>query len=305
MKKILLLMIALLFCVCFTYAEDTDWDCTLVLLKDKMLSDRGEDENDIVKTNMSAAMPKEAMEMAFDNLKAYCCDTEKIPSDFCESINSDVFYPQSIYLFDHILDVYLRRLDAKQQNDNWSDLLYGMDPDWSGLERRTFVMQQGNDVNWSLPSEMKKKYEKFWKKGVNITMSLGEKNLVVQQSWMSNTASAIKLYDNRTLFDKYNFACDLSNYIVLSAWIEAQWLTTEEYDECIKLIENRINKEKLYVQTIMSQKWEKLLLTNMDAYLDTYFVNNKLYELMQTVFGISTSFSEINRAVSRLIPNCS
>lgn len=306
MKKILLIMIVLLSCVCLTYAADTDWDCALVFLEDKILSDwENVDENDIIKTNLNIAMPKDAMKIAFDNLKSYCCDTKKISDTVCEQVNDDVFYPQSIYLFDHILDVYLRRLDAKQQNDNWNDLLYGLEPDWSWLEWRSFMIEQGNDIKWSLPLLIQKNYEKFWHRGVKATPSFMEINWAVQGNWMADTANAISIYDTWTLVDKYSLACDLSNYITVSTWISAQSLVTEEYNECKKMIKKRIDNEKLYVQIILTQKWDKLLWSNMDAYLGTYFVSNKLSELMQTVFDISSSFSEINKAVAKLVPQCS
>lgn len=306
MRKLVLIVIVLLFCINFTHSADVDWDCVIVLSKDTILSDRDTaSEDDVVKTNLNLAMPKEAMEKAFDNLKSYCCDLEKISSNYCEDVNNDVFYPQSVYLFDHILDVYLRRLDAKQKNDNWNDLLYNLEPDEMWLEWRTFVTEHGNDINWSLPLQIQKTYEKFWHKNIQVTPSFMEINGAVQGNWLSDTVNAIKLYDTWTLFDKYNLACDVSNYISISTWIQLQWLVTNEYNACKDLVKNRIDNEKVYVQVILSQKWEKLLWSNMDAYLGTYFVNKKLSELMQTVFNISTSFSEINKAVAKLIPECS
>jgi hypothetical protein len=61
-------------------------------------------------------MPKEAMEKVFENLNKYCC--EKKINTSCIATNDSGLYPESMYIFDHVLDVYLRRLDAKQDNDN-------------------------------------------------------------------------------------------------------------------------------------------------------------------------------------------
>jgi hypothetical protein len=70
-------------------------------------------------------LPKEAMAQAMLNLKSFCCDTEFFEDadniTGCNSdskIKNDGIYPSSTYLYDHILDVSMRRLDAKQENDN-------------------------------------------------------------------------------------------------------------------------------------------------------------------------------------------
>lgn len=310
MKKIFLIVTVLLFCVSFTYAADADWDCKLVLSKDVLLSDWDSvDENDIVKTNISTAIPKKFIEKAFDNLRLYCCDMKKLSSGYCSRTNDDTLYPQSIYLFDHILDVYLRRLDAKQQNDNWNDLLYGLEPDWSWLEWREFITKRGNEVNWSLPLEIQKMYEKYWKNTQQQIPTFMEMNGAVQGNRETEVESAIKLYENRTLFDKYNLACDVgmyvSNLVYLKNVKQSQRLSTDEYNKCKNLTNARINNEYIYVKILLMQKWEKLLWSNMDAYLGTYFVSSKLSELMKTVFSMSTAFSEINKAVVQLVPQCS
>jgi hypothetical protein len=49
--------------------------------------------------------------------------------------------PSSSSLLDHILDVSLRRLDAKEENENGEDLIYGLDPDPMGRERRIYITE--------------------------------------------------------------------------------------------------------------------------------------------------------------------
>ncbi len=298
MKKIFFIVFALLLCANLTYATDTDWDCAQVLTKDRYLSNRDETNE-----NLSKAMPKEAMEKAFDNLKSYCCDTNKLGKTSCDTTSSNALYPESIYLVDHILDVYLRRLDAKQENENWSDLLYGLEPDWSGKERREFISKRGNEVNWSLPLEIQKKYEIAWTTTQSVE-SYSDYIGANKNIWTSKVSGAITVYDTWTLYDKYYLACDVSNYIVITKNFGTS-LTPQEYQSCKQLTYNRIDNEKLYVQTLLMQKWEKLLWSNMNAYLGTYFVKSKLSNLLKTIFDMSTSFSEINKAISKLTPECS
>lgn len=301
MKKVFILLIVLFFGACVTLAANTDWDCSVVFSQEKLLLNWGEDIEDPI----AKIMPKEAMEKVFDNLKSYCCDTKKLDTGSCVSKNSDVFYPESIYFFDHVFDVYLRRLDAKEENDNWENLLYWLEPDWSGKERREFIIKHGNDVNWSLPLEILQKYNSFWS-GAQTIPVYSEMDWVKQDVWEKETESAINDYDIWTLYDKYNLACDVSKYITEYVMKSANLskLTTEEYSQCKNLTNKRINNEKIYAQIVLMQKWDKMLSENMDAYMDTYFVNNKLSNLLQEIFNISTSFSEVTRAVSRLVNHC-
>jgi len=50
--------------------------------------------------------------------------------------------PASAYLFDHIIDISMRRLDAKELNENGNDLIYGLKPDPAGKERRDFITKR-------------------------------------------------------------------------------------------------------------------------------------------------------------------
>ena len=302
MKKFFIFIVTLFFVVWYVKAADTNWDCSIVFSEEKLLSNWSED-SDGENSKLAKIMPKEALEKAFFNLKSYCCDTKKISSGSCSATNSDVLYPESIYLFDHVFDVYLRRLDAKQENDNWSDLLYGLEPDPQWKEWRDFMLQHGNDVNWSLPSEIKEKYDSFWKKTID-KVSYREVNWQEQGERKEKIKEAIDDFDRWTLFDKYNLACDVSKYITENP-MQSTKLTKDEYDRCTNLTDVRMNNEYTYTQTIMMQKWEKMLSANMDVYLGTYFVKNKLSNLLQTVVNMSTAFSEVNKAVRKLIDQCS
>lgn len=295
MRKIIVLIIILLSSLSITCAASTDWDCVLVLSKDSILTSRDESKEEL--TNLIKAMPKEAMEKAIDNLGKYCCDV-KILSDNCESTNDNTLYPESIYIFDHIFDIYLRRLDAK---DN---LLYGLSADLSGQDWRNFMIEHGNEVEGSKPLEIKTKYDAFWTWNRNI-VSFVDNDSKTKNDWKDSIERQIQEYDNWTLRDKYNLACDTANYIAEHKFINGNWVTQTEYNFCKKITNNRIDHENTYVQTILMQKANKLLWWNINSYFGTYFIRNKLSNLEQILFDINTSFSEINKWVTKLTPQCS
>lgn len=308
MKKVFVLIIALFSLITITYADNGSGDCLFpvnVPIASRLNWWEENNENNEIVANLAKAMPKEAIEKAVDHLKAYCCDIHYLSSANCWQTNNNEVYPESIYLFDHILDVYLRRLDAKQKDDNWEDLLYGLKPDEMWAEWRKFIIERWNDVEWSLPLEIKDKFSSMRKLSTRITNFLGD-NETNTLNWKKSFEENIKNYDNWTLWDKYNLACDVVKYISENKLLlSTSRLSTTEYNSCKKLTKARINNEVVYTQLVLMQKGNILLWSNMKSYLNTYFVSNKLSSLQQKVFDMATSFSEVNNAVWQLIPECS
>lgn len=294
MKRIFILIISLLTLTSLCYAADTSWDCALYSTKDSKLSSwEG--------TGFVEAMPKEALEKAFDNLNKYCC--EKKINTSCESTNDSSVYPESLYLFDHILDVYLRRLDAKQDGENWKDLTYGLDPDSLWKDWREFIIERGNDVGGSLPLEIQKKYESMRKWSQNV-LRFSQYSDEAIRNWKSSIELAITTYDSWTLYDKYNLACDISKYINDNA-MKATTLTTKEYNLCKELTNNRINNENKYMKAILMQKANVLLTSSIKTYINTYLVGNKLDELQKIINNMNSSLFEVNKAIEKLTNQCS
>jgi len=299
MKKIFILIISFLTCISLCYAAESSWDCALFSTKDAVLKSLY--ENDDLE-NFAEIMPKEAMEKVFENLNKYCC--EKKINTSCIATNDSSLYPESIYIFDHILDVYLRRLDAKQDNDNWKDLLYGLEPDPLWKDWREFIIERGNDVEWSLPLEIQKKYESMWK-GTQHILRFSQYTYKTINDWKANIKSAVNSYDSRTLYDKYNLACDLTKYVSENVIQSINLITTEEYDNCKNLIKNRIDNENKYMKAILMQKANTLLTSNIKAYINTYFVGNKLSELQKIINDMNSSFFEVNKSTEKLTNECS
>ena len=304
MKRILILIAILFSMISITFAAqsdaESDGDCLFFL----NLAWWDENNNDEIVANLAKAMPKEAIEKAVDHLRAYCCDVKKGDIWLCENNNNNTVYPESVYLFDHILDIYLRRLDAKQKDDNWEDLLYGLEPDEMWAEWRNFIIERWNDVKWSLPLEIKDKFSSMRKLSARVTNFLGDNEANIN-NWKNSFEENIKNYDNRTLWDKYNLACDVAKYISeRELLLSTSKLTTSEYNSCKKLTRARINNEVVYTQVLLMQKGNVLLWDNLKSYLNTYFVSNKLSALQEKVFNMATSFAEVNNAVLQLVSEC-
>ncbi len=253
--------------------------------------------------NFGEILPKEGFEKAVENLKIFCCSQDSLKKDlnYCkDDIDTTKAVPSSAYLFDHILDVSMRRLDAKEANENGSDLIYGLKPDPSGKEWRDFITKRWNNYKWNVPLEIVEWYKKHWVKKRIIDHKRN------WQTKMPRSSESFLDYWNRTLWEKYNWVCEASTYIYLSKLPNTNSTNVyKAYVNCKSLVAKREKNEYDYTNTILMQKWNQLLHLNVKSYLDNYFSQNKMVELQQMVFGIKTLFSEINRAIPELVRNCS
>ncbi len=294
MKKLIALTIVIISFLTYTTAHDCDMVWFDLDWNFKLLEDWEYDN----------ILPQEAISQAMVNLKWFCCEKKLPKLNTCDqdgSIDQDGIYPSSVYLYDHIIDVSMRRLDAKQKNDNWEDLIYWLDPDVSWLEWRTFITDHANNKNGSIPLAISEKFKETREAQWNSLKSW--KPYSEESVW---DISDFEDYDERRLVEKFLWVCETSMYLYenLASNIDKTILNTP-YLACERMSNIRIKKEIDYTKAILMQKGNKFLYNNVKSYLDTYFSQNKLIALKQLIFNIKNTFNEINKAVPELVPNCS
>lgn len=309
MKKLIGLIISFvsIFSICFSADTSID-DCVVISIKDGSYINLNTEK-------YANILPAEAMTKIFDNLRAACCD-KKINGVNCESLNSEIF-PDSVYLFDHILDVYLRRLDAKQEDANWWDLIYGLQPDNLWQEWRTFISEIGNDSEWTPPTSINETYKRYWKWSV-FTEKYSDRDVQINNSqWMNNIEKSAQNYQDWNLVDRYYNACNLIMMMYLNMakpfTNRPSTLNTNQkqaklkniYTSCESLIRDRIFSERSYAEAIMQQKWTVFLDDTLNTYLNVYFLENKLSGLKDKMFNRWEMFKEVVKWVDKLVKNCS
>jgi len=96
-------------------------------------------------------LPVEAFERALINLKSQCCKKE-IRKTCSESDMQNIKdpYPESAWLFDHLIDVAMRRLDGVKE------LAYGLDPDPTALDRRKKITAIATNPKVTTPKDIEK-----------------------------------------------------------------------------------------------------------------------------------------------------
>ena len=146
-------------------------------------------------------VPTEAFRQALINLKAYCC-SQILSCTKAEKNNLPTKYPASAYLFDHLIDITMRRLDGIPS------LAYGLKSvDPTALIRRNKITEIANSVPPNTPQakEIEALYKNYW------TLHEGEtKNLYTVIEKYNDYNGEIPII---SLADKYNTLCEITKMI--------------------------------------------------------------------------------------------
>lgn len=231
--------------------------------------------------NINKTMPKEAFTQALNNLKAYCCSQNKITctSEEKAQLPKEKRYPASIYLFDHLVDISMRRLDGIEQ------LAYGLVVDPVGKARREYITQAANNINGTQAKEIQEMYENY--------RSIDTKK-INKLSEVKNNYATEKL----SLAEKYTMLCMVMKDIyenVQSNPIIIGWYEDNEgnFRTCKNMVNTRMNREKSYVKMIMSKQSAQLLKETTKAYTKSYFIEEKLMSLWNLISKVKDMFQTI------------
>lgn len=253
-----------------------------------------------------AIITKDDLNTAILNLKKYCCENGrwwlKQTLDTCKK--DKVFFNDnsldSPYLFDHIFDVIMRRLNWLSGDTNiYTKTNMTLDDKWS--ERRNFITKQAISTWWSIPQIIIDEYKKFrtgsspdlW---YNIShyihttfWSLSNEGFLSYVSWSWNSeqskmvSNAMKNYSWWTLYDRYINACALSEYFyaLLNIWNSDDRMTIINKlsdKSCDKIVEKQIKWESSYVSLIKQRSSNKFLSNYNEWYIAYLYERQKRLE---------------------------
>jgi hypothetical protein len=218
-----------------------------------------------------------ALAKSFENLKKYCCQHEKnmIGNERCKSFNNGINFPESAYLYDHLIDVGFRILDGR------SDLSYGINPDEIGKAWRDFITKAAEEKDGTTPQVILDMYKKYW---------------VTRKTLPGDKTGFIQNYNDVTqvsLKDKYFNLCQIMKEIYNQLPEKNIVIGDNEesfYAKCQSLAEKRISDEYLYTKVIISKKSNELLHTTTQAFLQNYFIQDKMAVLINTINKIKDLF---------------
>jgi len=277
-------------------------------------------------------LTKDDLNTALLNLKKYCCEKNIwwIDQEVC-NIDKSSFNPNAMdsqYLFDHIFDVMMRRLNWLTGDKNIYENSNMKDVDDKWKEWRQFMDDKAEDLEWSDAQSIIDKYQEYWMKSkpslwYDITESINwtfgahtnDELFLKYVSGMWGTdesvqvAEALKNYDKWTLYDRYSNVCAMSKYF----YALLNYTNSDNSDRraivdrlaewaCEKVVQSQIENENKYVQTVV-QKSANLLMEN---YIEWYlqYLYDRSTKLKAMWKNAENRWVDVIRAVPYLLKAC-
>jgi len=228
-------------------------------------------------------LPKDAVVRARKNLRAFCCEQKMIRNtetnpEICkdQDIPANKQFPQSQYLFDHLVDVMLRRLDGNPDLIYADVELYPRGKDWRETIREYAIVPE-----WKSPAKL-----------INIAMD----------DWIQPKDDG--------LLPMYKKVCDLA-YGYYTSLAEsktspgAQVTEKTHKDTCTSVTDSIIQNELMYIRVIIDLLANRSLWHSMTTYLKDYYANNRLVNLQSTINEMVGAFTTVNRFYVEWTKQCS
>ena len=307
------------------FAAEYPGDCNLVA--GEFATEKTFNSVEILRTRSSLADTLEpvldttSLNRALLNLQKVCCYQNKdfriLRSDVCKH-DAPFFYkgdvPDSFYLFDHVFDVIIRRLDGDQGHRYEQDLL---DPKGEARHTRiSSLMDQTKGDENTTPKVISDTYNEYWTiKAENILQGMME-NIdfslpdIVAQMTKGKNLEILKRYDARTLAERYRNSCNIAGFIyALFASVQdnqSSILATKgnlldgSTNRCTALIQNKLDAIANYTTYVNISKSSMMLTDSIDEYVNTY-LGSRLDNLQEMISYTRVLLLRVVKAVPKLI----
>lgn len=252
-------------------------------------------------------VPEEALHRALLNLQAHCCATNKSDraGKGCQSSSSDwknrTNYPQSAFLFDHIVDVLMRRLA--------NDRSYpGLPVDKKANEWHSKVDGLVSSVDGVLPLQFQTEYDTYWQLQSNYLLPEYEYSSSVKYPDLIRqleNINKLNKYDQWTIRTSYFNVCSVAVYLnMILAPNNANTPLQTARRECKKMTSAMLSKENQYLKSMIVYKSDQLVNDSLQLYSNLYN-GERMNRFKMTLHKLSTEWLGVARQVPMLVPMCS
>lgn len=245
----------------------------------------------------SGLLPPEAIQKAYENLQAYCCAANLITDKQICTYPKDKVFPESPYLYDHLIDVIIRRLDG------FEDMAYGLEIDTQGIQRRETSKEIATNPAGKTAIQAIDNIENFW--------WLSDKPIPVPTPYNTNNCGTIDTnLITKNMYTKYINTCfvarcaydqEIENIKNISTRAD----TSNGYKTCQDIIQTKVLQELRLARITMSEVANQKLRKAMTDYLKNYFVNSRLQNMQDKLSGVYDAFAVVNRFVIEGTKQCS
>lgn len=229
-------------------------------------------------------MPVEAFKVAMTNLLSYCVKNNQWNPTTGD--NEKIFegnFPESPYIFDHLFDVTMRRLDAE------TGLAYNLAPDPMALKWRTAIKEIATSTNGSPASITESTFAGYRSVDKKKIKNIGR---VLEKYNTTNTGDL-------TLAEKYETVCEITRDLYSELQPETRTIIGKYFEQrsffrkCVNMVRERVKRESSYVKVLMTQKSSQFLDEATKAYTKKHFVEEKLMGLMDLMSKVKDVFQTI------------
>ncbi len=327
-KKILSLLIIFSFIFNFSIADNSDCRKFWTRSNQDILKfvNSSRETNDIKFLSIDEQkeiITNSDLNTAILNLKKYCCENNLwgLSQSFsvCQEKISNPNSLDSPFLFDHLLDVIMRRLNwLTWENDIYPTMLEGgnnwYDTVW--LKRRQIINSGAESISWTNPQKIIDKYKEFRAPSPsilwyninndvhNVFINKGRNQFLEYFTW--NIAKALKNYKEWTLYDRYSNACALSEffYALLSTDTYSEDINKLRRlnNECNNLTNSQISSEVEYTSLVIKRSSNLFLSNYINGYIS--YLEKRTNNLKSIWKNSSDRFLDVVRGVPMLTNKC-
>lgn len=270
-------------------------------------------------------LKKNEYNIALLNLKTICCRREVFLQNNEEakkSCTGDIAIlpnpdnvPNSVYLFDHIFDILMRKLDGEGEfyYNSWINIGVSTDP--TANARRKFMNENQTNDKGADNTKINATYKKYRSDNNNHINGFLEKLYVSNQiELFSKNTENIKIINNYdkaidetwaiTLREKYQNVCNIASYIYFAS-VDNKIDTTSRKNiglYCTEKVNQRIKEENLHILLTQIQNNNTLIQNNFNQ--RTQYSQTRENQLSNTLMKINQLLTEVVKATPKITPNC-
>lgn len=243
---------------------------------------------------------QDSIKKAAVNLKSYCCEIW-LPSNESSRLGcqTDIpeakHYPESQFLFDHLVDVILRYYDGVEANN------YGLAVDTNAKDWADKTTEWSLTTEGVVPKDIDQQFKNDREVQQNELLTTTNLDCSEIQTKVINQAQ------NWSLSTKILNSCAIAAcmYEGVNGTNEARSRTRAALNSCNQLAENVFLQHSLYTQNLMTQQANRLLQKHMTDYITDYFSQRRLNNVQNTIANITDALNTVNKLVIEGTRQCS
>lgn len=313
-------------CWIFGNLPKQEWSQNSFIIVDEIWETNKWTANFLTTEQQQAIITKNDLNTALLNLKKYCCTNElwwiEQNLSTCRD-DKELFNENSLdspYLFDHLIDVIMRRLNwLSGENYIYTKTNMTLDDKWAA--RRARIVNQATSEDWAISQNIIDEYEKIRKSSSSDLWYYIAKKIdyrfdhmerwffldYVGWNWKGelkdeseSVANALKNYNNRTLYDRYKNACALGE--IFYALLDKDWKSTDGNEiskfipKCEEIVNRQIRWESKYTARVTKNASNQFLYNYINWYTDY------LYERQLNFSNVWTNSLDKRLDVIRAVP---